>query len=267
VYCNVHMKSSTKTLQRKRKTGLATVLQSLKDYADEPAIKRVEEILTLLVNADKHLREQLECLYSDAKGKAEFLDEFKRMKESERAYFQTLELLNIKLSRYRWEATLSGDLDGFRSEIVLAQRAGNSEYSGRKHFDYTELRRYSEYTESFVTQRDQLLAEMGKPVRPEKAPATWEYMELHMVSYLLEALNKGEISRFRRCSECQKWFYAIRGHQHFCGDVCRRKHEAQNPAFKEKRRTYMRERYRPLQKELEKRSLTLAKAKSEKKGR
>jgi hypothetical protein len=221
----------------------------LRDHADDPAIQRVDEILSLLVAADTHLREQLDYLHRSDRGTVpEFLDLYKQSKESERAYYQTLELLNIKLSKYHWTATLEGDLDGFRSAIVPAQSAGNSEYSGRKHFDYTELREYAEYTDSFVTQRDQLLAQMGKPARPEKAPVNWEYLGTRMVSYLLKALDRGEISRFRRCSECQQWFYAIRGHQHFCGDVCRRKHEAQSPAFKERRAAYMREKYRPREK-------------------
>ena len=255
VYYNLHMKAPTNTL-RKGSGGWETLLFApLRDHADDPAIKRVDEILSLLVAADSHLREQLDYLYRNDRGSVpEFLDLFKRSKESERAYYQTLELLNIKLSRYRWEAKLEGGLEGFRSEIVPAMRTEKWDYSGRKHFDYSELREYSEYTESFLTQRDQLLAQMGKPDLSGIAPGTYEYVEPFLVSHLLKAVDKGEISRFRRCSECQKWFYAIRGHQHFCGDVCRRKHEAQSPAFKEKRARYMRETYRPDQKRKDERA-------------
>lgn len=96
----------------------------------------------------------------------------------------------------------------------------------------------------------------------------WAYMEPFIVAQLLECTKQpGEISRFRRCSECQHWFHAIRGHQQFCGEVCRRRHTAQNPEFKEKRRTYMREQYRPLQKELQVRSLASANAPRQTKGR
>src|ERR1035437_7119100 len=217
------MKAQTKTLRSKHGGGWDQFLFGpLRNRPDEPAMMRVDEILSLLVAADKYLREQRDYLrrsdpHRNSKvGIPEFLDLFRRSKESERAYYQTLELLNKKLSRYRWEAELTGDLDGFHSEL---NPVGSSE-------------------------------------------GEWELVEPFMVSALLKVMDKpGEISRFRRCSDCQQWFYATRGHQQFFGDVCRRRHEAQNPAFKEKRRTYMRERYRPLQKELQQRSLVLAKRK------
>lgn len=231
----------------------------LREHADDPAIKRVDEILSLLVEADRHRRERDEyqdrCLSADPKGAyQEVLGLYERSKESERAYYQTLDFLNIKLSRYHWEAHLEGDLNGFRSEIVPGVRGSKWEFSGRKHFDYKELRGYSEYTESYLAQRDQLLAQMGVSTLSERVLKGWESWEPFLVSHLLKAVDKGEISRFRRCSECQKWFYAIRGHQHFCGDVCRRKHEAQSPAFKEKRARYMREKYRPDQKRKDERA-------------
>lgn len=238
------------------------LLDPLNEHPDEPAIKRVEEILSMLVAADAHLREQVRRLHEWPEGAGpEFLDNHEKMKDSERAYYQTLELLNIKLSRYRWEATLSGDIDGFRSKIAPAYRKDKWGYSGRgARFDYTELWRYSEYTESFLAQRDKLLT------RVEEPQAGWQVMESFMIARLLDAVNEGEISRFRRCAVCRRWFYASRGHQQFCGAACRRSHEAQNPAFKEKRRRYMRERYRPLQKELEQRSVKNAKTAKQKKG-
>ena len=243
----------------------------LNDHAEEPAIKRVEEILFLLVTADRLLRERDDFLLlsHSVAGSPEGLSLFEKSRDSGRAYYQTLEFLNIKLSQYRWEATLEGDLHGFRSEIVPAMRTEKWDYSGRKIFDYSELRTYGEYTESFLAQRDQLLAQMGKPDPSGFAPGSWEHWEPLLVSHLLKAVDKGEISRYRRCSECQQWFYAIRGHQHFCGDVCRRKHEAQSPTFKEKRARYMRETYRPDQKRNDERAKRQAgfKEKSKKGGK
>lgn len=270
VYCNVHMKKQTRTLHAE---GLKRVLlDPLNDHPDEPAIKRVEEILSMLVAADAHLREQQRRLHHESKGRgpqfqAEFLDNFERMKESERAYRQTLELLNIKLSRYRWEANLSGDIEGFRSEIAPAYQKDKWGYSGRTSFDYTELWQYGEYTEAFLAQRDRLLNDEKVQTREKSPQDGWDLMEPFMIARLLDAVNQGKISRFRQCLDCRQWFYAVRGHQQFCGDACRRRHEAQSPAFKQKRASYMRERYRPLQKELQERSLTLAKRKSKTKGK
>ena len=223
----------------------------------------------MLVAADAHLREKLRYLHHEPEGGLpEFLADFKKMKESERAYFQTLEFLNIKLSRYRWEAVLTGDINGFRSEIIPGYRKDKWGYTGRgKGFDYTELRSYLEYTAPFLAERDQLLTDEKVSTQEEESQVGWDFMEPFMIARLLDVLNQGEISRFRKCLDCHQWFYAIRRHQQYCGDVCRRRHEAQSPTFKEKRRTYMRERYRPLQKELHERSLRQAKKTRQNKGR
>lgn len=89
----------------------------------------------------------------------------------------------------------------------------------------------------------------------------WGAWESAMVRILLRELTKwpGALSRFRHCLECGRWLYATTAHQRFCGEICRRRHASQSPEFKEKRRTYMRERYRPQQKDLQERSLRNAK--------
>lgn len=217
----------------------------------------------MLVAADAHLGEQLRRLHYEPKGMgpeflAEFLDNHQKMKESERAYRQTLEMLNIKLSRYRWEATLNGDLDGFRCEIAPSYRKDKWGYSGRSDFDYTELWSYSEYTAPFLAQRDEMLTDEGL-LTPDKAPRVgWDSTESFMIARLLDAVNQGVISRFRQCLDCHQWFYAKRGHQQFCGNACRRRHEAQSPEFKRKRALYMRETYRPNERKKEELSIRQA---------
>jgi len=259
------MKARTQTLQDNKADlyggGLDRFLFSpLRDHAADPAIKRVDEILRLLVAAEAYRQEEIACIGQigvDFRrgGLPEVLKGRNRKKEAERSFYQTLELLNIKLSRYRWEASLSGNIDGFRSEINPAYGKDKWGYSGRGDgWDATELWKYSEYTESFLARRDELLTQMGKKIEPSKSQKSqpsqspWEFMEPFMVASLLEAVNAGEIWRYRQCSECHQWFYAVRGHQHFCADICRRKHEAQSPTFKQKRARYMRETYRPNEK-------------------
>jgi hypothetical protein len=83
----------------------------------------------------------------------------------------------------------------------------------------------------------------------------WAPWERWAVGTLLNLAKKpGGLSRLRRCLECSQWFYAVRGHQQFCGESCRRRHTAKDPEFKEKRAAYMRETYRPFVKEKEERS-------------
>ncbi len=91
----------------------------------------------------------------------------------------------------------------------------------------------------------------------QKGDPWWEYA---IVRYLLDRTKMpGELSRVRRCSNCRNWLYATTGHQRFCGDVCRRRYTAASPEFKEKRRNYMKQIYRPEQKQKDERSLALAK--------
>ena len=93
-------------------------------------------------------------------------------------------------------------------------------------------------------------------IEGEAKQDAWEWA---IVRRLLEVTKQpGALSRFRRCSECHRWFYAATAHQQFCGEDCRRRHASQSPEFKEKRRNYMRERYRPAQKEMQERSLRQA---------
>ena len=219
VYCNLYMNAPMNTLLSAMKASKGSsrfLLSVLKDNASEPAIKRLDEILSLLVAAEGYRREQVDyldrCDSDRISGIPEFLDLHRRSRESERAYQQTLEALNTALKRYRWEATVSGDIDGFQNEL--------------------------------------------RPAVEDKEE--WSVLESFLVGGLLKLTNKpGEVSRFRRCSDCHQWFYAVREHQHFCGVICRRRHEAQNPAFKEKRRVYMREQYRPQQKKLQELSIAI----------
>lgn len=86
---------------------------------------------------------------------------------------------------------------------------------------------------------------------------TWEYAVIRMILGLINV--PGEIDRFRHCMSCQSWFYAGTSHQRFCGDPCRRRHTASSAEFKQKRRLYMQQTYRPQQKQREMESRALLK--------
>ena len=78
-------------------------------------------------------------------------------------------------------------------------------------------------------------------------PENWEDLAVWWIRQLVE---NHTIHRLRRCSQCQaRWFYAATEHQRFCGEKCRKKHASESPLFKEKRRRYMAEVYRPRVKE------------------
>jgi len=94
---------------------------------------------------------------------------------------------------------------------------------------------------------------------------TWEYAAVRLL--LREMKKAGSVSRFRKCSECRQWFYAATSHQQFCKDACRRRYTSESPEFKEKRRIYMREQYRPQQKEMQQRSLAAVKTTHHTKGK
>jgi len=83
------------------------------------------------------------------------------------------------------------------------------------------------------------------------APGRWEDRAVWCIRRLVENRT---IHRLRPCSQCQSWFYGRTDHQRFCGETCRRKDASKSPVFKEKRRRYMAEVYRPRQKREEKES-------------
>ncbi len=84
-------------------------------------------------------------------------------------------------------------------------------------------------------------------------------MEHYAVQWIVERVDA--VQRLRRCqiAACRKWFYAKTHKQKYCRGACRQRDAARADSFKEKRRVYMRERYRPQQRELERRALERAK--------
>jgi hypothetical protein len=86
-----------------------------------------------------------------------------------------------------------------------------------------------------------------------------EYWERIAAMDILQIAADGKISRFRECRLCSRWFIAKTAHQAFDSEKCRQKHLAQSPQYKAKRARYMREKYRPEEKQREQRSKTLAK--------
>ena len=205
-YCNSVMKSRTRTLrdQADRAAGAKEFFATLREHPTKPAVKRVETVLTLLVEADTLAREQREQMRLFERS-GEDLHRSKSFMESLDESTRTCRLLNAALMRYP----------------VLAFT-----HSGAGRFTVTE-----------------------KPVITSTGQwAHWERMSVGTL--LMLARKPGELSRLRRCAECLQWFYAIKGHQQFCRVSCRRRHTAQDPEFKDKRAAYMRDQYRPLQKEL-----------------
>jgi hypothetical protein len=76
-------------------------------------------------------------------------------------------------------------------------------------------------------------------------PQSWEHTAVWYIRRMVESRT---LHRLRRCSVCQAWFYAVTEHQRFCEEKCRKKHASESPLFKEKRRRYMAEVYRPREK-------------------
>jgi hypothetical protein len=77
------------------------------------------------------------------------------------------------------------------------------------------------------------------------------YHENLAVAIFLRELLEGRIDRFRSCLVCDRWFYAMTSHQKYCSSNCRMKDHSQSAQFKAKRARYMREKYRPFIKKLE----------------
>ena len=204
VYSKSVMKARRHTLhdQADKADGAREFFAALREHPAEPAVKRVEAVLTLMVEADTLAREQREQKRLLERTGKDWHRSKSFMESLDKSY-RTWQLLDKALHRYPTLPHAQGGVGRF--EIA------------------------------------------DRPVTT--STGQWAYWERMSVGTLLMLARKpGELSRLRRCTECLQWFYAIKGQ--FCGVSCYRRHTAQDPAFKEKRRIYMKETYRPLQKEL-----------------
>jgi len=94
------------------------------------------------------------------------------------------------------------------------------------------------------------------------AAAKGEASECIAIAWLMDHIHA--VHRVRRCrrQECRKWFFAVTEHQKYCGDTCRKRDAQQGPEFKRKRAEYMKETFRPRQRDLEAQAKRLARGKS-----
>jgi len=251
VYSNLRMRAQVHTLQeiagRETKKDFAKKAKRWFELFDEnrkdPAIMRASRILELLTTAER-LRVEIfnRAFLSSARrdagaeafesaneprpwpdgviGDCRFSDPITR--EMNQEYRDCLTELHSRLQRYHWRFVV---WDG----------------------GYQWLRR-------FMAPRNK-----GKG-RNEQTEAYLVDQFVRLVPERLFSEAPSQLFYFRKCRDCSRWFYAVTEHQRFCGQACRRHYAAQSPGFKEKRRIYMREQYRPQQKEQQERSLRNARA-------
>lgn len=60
---------------------------------------------------------------------------------------------------------------------------------------------------------------------------------------ILKLTQAGDLTRLRRCSQCEKWLFARTRHQTFCSTKCQQKNYTHSGAWKAHRRAYMRRYY------------------------
>lgn len=66
--------------------------------------------------------------------------------------------------------------------------------------------------------------------------------EAMAVGSILHLVQAGHLDKLRRC-KCESWFFARRKDQVFCSDVCRRRTYESKPAYKAKRKPYLKAYY------------------------
>jgi hypothetical protein len=68
----------------------------------------------------------------------------------------------------------------------------------------------------------------------------YRFTEADMMRKVLTLGEQGFVLRFRKCPRCDKWLYTRFLHQRFCSKKCRQASSTQTPAYRRKRRSYMR---------------------------
>ncbi len=233
---------------RKTKSRVAQerVLNPIQERPSDPGVKRVERVLDLLVTAERLRAEIYDRAFSRNSPKDELASNYDSSEERRR--FPQAVVGNTPFSdpltrelneRYRKCLTdLASCLKRYRSFSVV----WDSHYYWLTRFPVDSARSPQEY---------------------------WEHSTVHwLLKFLDERPNyensQSELARFRRCAICSRWIFAVTDHQRFCGEDCRKRNAANSPEFKQKRRIYMKERYRPQQKELQRSSLENASGKRHK---
>lgn len=144
-----------------------------------------------------------------------------------------------------------------RDEFVQeVQRRSDAQNAYRRTLDRLNaaVQRY-EWRSEIVGDAGGIREELAWSDKVADGMPVWEHAVVRMILGLVNV--PGEIDRFGHCVECRGWFYAATSHQRFCGDPCRRRHTASSTEFKQKRRLYMQQTYRPQQKQREMESRVL----------
>jgi hypothetical protein len=137
-----------------------------------------------------------------------------------------------------------GEMLGMRSQPKYLKRAN------------TQLKRYLQFPVVFVD------PDSGK-FTSKMEPYSGDAWEQEAINLILDLLAKGEVWRLKRCHCCRNWFYAIREDQRFCKTACRQKEHSQSPEFKARRAKYMRDEYRPGERNRDLQSRKLSKSKQQ----
>jgi hypothetical protein len=219
VYCDVRMTLQARTLQTKSKRPAAQELIDRLNSGDTSAAsKRIERILELLVEAEslrtsmyERLGEKVWTLEEKTRrypegflARREFQDD--RLQALQADYEKCLGELYKKLSRYRWRFVV-----------------WDSDYHWLHKMTVPDVR--------------------GKGDMWEHDSVIWLLSELQgETSRAFYSGVPSGLARYRRCSNCSRWFYAQTEHQRFCEEICRKANASKSEVFKEKRRLYMRKR-------------------------
>ena len=205
------------------------------------AAQRVERILELLVAAE-------ECrvaIFRDGLKGGLGNEDDELIEEAERRHYP-LKGFHCAMPLYRF------------ADQALEER--NRQYRALLRELQTLLIRY----QWRPTVEDRLYTTLGRKMLWDRTDAT-HTKENIAVQFLLEQIDglsgPARILRFRKCRECARWFYAVKDHQIFCRESCRKRQAAQGESFKEKRRIYMKK-YRSDEAERDARAMRLAKGKS-----
>jgi hypothetical protein len=219
------------------------VLKKIQESPLEPSVKRVERVLDLLVTAERLRGEIYVRAFSRNSPRDELSQQYDSSKEARRFPEGVL---------------------GNRPFSDPITREMNERYSTCLKELARRLKRYQSY--SVVWDSDYEWLQRFPVYRAKNRQEDWEHIAVHWLLRFLDehdfySNSHSGLARFRRCAACSRWIFAVTDHQRFCGEECRKRNAAESPEFKKKRRIYMKERYRPQQKELQRRSLANAKSK------
>jgi hypothetical protein len=206
------------------------IIEKLNDKPDLPGVKRVARFIELFKQA-REINDAFPLLFESRDAMGKFLSS---PPKGAHGYLPTLAPFADIPTHREWN-------DRTRFRVDRSIFPGVHNYIQRLKQVRAELdratARYKWYPRIWASGYGHLDFWIGIGWKARNAHEHWEN---YSIWFLCSRKNGELFEYFRRCRECDKWYFAATVHQIYCGDNCRKRSASRSETFRNARREYMR---------------------------